>query len=357
MDKIKRYLECYIPTETCNLRCHYCYIAQLKKFNNKIVHFEQSVDTIRKALSVERLGGICLINLCAGGETLLSEEVVNVIKALLEEGHYLTVVTNGTMSKRFDEIAQFDSKLLKRLFFKFSFHYFELLRLNIMDKYFENIKKMKDAGCSFTVEITPSDELVPYIDDVKKICIQKLGALCHVTIARDDRTKNIDVLSKYSFEEYKKIWSVFDSNLFNYKTTIFSKKRNEFCYAGDWSVYINLVTGDMSQCYCERKIDNIYKNISKKLNFCAVGNRCKEAHCYNGHSFIALGDIPELEAPTLAELRNRKDNKGNEWLNKDMKEFMSQKLKDNNKEYSSYKKKIVMLKNNISKIKLLSKFR
>ncbi|MDD6795968.1 MAG: radical SAM protein [Clostridiaceae bacterium] len=355
MDKIKRYLECYIPTETCNLRCHYCYIALLERFNNKIAHFTNPPSVIRQALSVERLGGTCLINLCAGGETLLSEEVIELIEELLKEGHYLTVVTNGTLSKRFDQIAKFKPELLERLFFKFSFHYLELKRINMMDEYFKNIMKMKDAGCSFTVEVTPSDELIPHIDDLKKISMDKLGALPHITIARDDRTKRIDVLTKYSFEEYKKIWGQFDSNLFEYKTTIFYKKRKEFCYAGEWSTYIDLVTGRMTQCYCESEIDNIFKDINKPLKFTPVGNKCKQPHCYNGHSFLALGDIPQLNAPTLADLRNRKCSNGDEWLNSKMKNFMSQKLVENNIEYSACEKIGNRLENTIIKGRNLSR--
>ena len=350
MDKIKKYLECYIPTETCNLRCHYCYITQQRKFNNKIAKFNYTDEEIRKALSINRLGGTCLINLCAGGETLLSKDVISLIKALLQEGHYLTVVTNGTLTNRFNEICEFDSNLLERLFFKFSFHYLELLRIEKMDEFFSNIKKIKDAGCSFTVEITPNDELVPYIEDIKKVCIDKLGTLCHITIARDDRTKNIKVLTKYSFEEYKNIWGVFESDLFNYKTTIFYKKRKEFCYAGDWSAYINLVSGSMRQCYCGEELDNIYDNIDKPLNFRPIGYGCTEPHCYNGHSFLALGVIPELNAPKLSELRNRTNNNYESWLNSKMEAFMNQKLEDNNEQYSNKDKRINFINNKVSYI-------
>ena len=63
MSKIKRFIDCYIPTETCNLRCHYCYITQKRKFNAKIAEFNHDAKYIRKALSVERLGGICLLNM------------------------------------------------------------------------------------------------------------------------------------------------------------------------------------------------------------------------------------------------------------------------------------------------------
>lgn len=355
MDKLKRFIDCYIPTETCNLRCHYCYIALQEKFNNKIVHFTKTPEEIREALSIKRLGGICLFNFCAGGETLLAEEVIPVIRALLEEGHYLMVVTNGTLKKRFEQIKEFPSELLKRLFFKFSFHYLELKRLNCMDKYFENIRMMQNAGCSFTVEITPNDELIPYIDEIKQICMEQLGTLCHITIARDDRTQGIEVLSEKSWDEYKKIWGTFQSGLFDFKTTIFYKKRKEFCYAGEWSIYVNLVSGSMQQCYCGKVLDNIYEDINRPLHFEAIGNNCSFAHCYNGHAFLTLGDIPELDTVTYAEVRNRVNNEGKEWLQPEMKAFMSQKLSGENQEYIDVRKKKINRNYNLFKIKIATK--
>ena len=89
-NKIEKYIECYIETETCNLKCHYCYIALLEKFKNKIIEIEKTPEEIKKAFSIKRLG-TCLINICAGGETLLGESVLPTVRALLEEGH------NGTM--------------------------------------------------------------------------------------------------------------------------------------------------------------------------------------------------------------------------------------------------------------------
>lgn len=338
MDKIKRYIDCYIPTETCNLRCHYCYISQQKKFNKKLASFSHSPETIRKALSKERLGGTCLLNMCAGGETLLSSEILPVVKELLMEGHYVMIVTNGTITKRFEEIATWPKELLKHLFFKFSFHFLEMKRLNWMDRFFSNVQMMKEAGASFTVEITPSDELIPYIDEVKTISMEKMGALPHITIARDDRTNGIDVLSKLPFNEYIKVWGQFDSALFDFKTTIFYKKRKEFCYAGDWTGYLNLDSGSLRQCYCGKTIDNIYHNLDQPLHFEAMGCECSIAHCYNGHSWIALGDIPSITAPTYAEERNRVCTDGTEWLKPEMKSFMSGRLYEQNKEYSAVEK-------------------
>jgi len=57
MGGIKRYIETYIGTETCNFRCHYCYITQRCLFDNKFLELQHTPQLIRKALSQERLGG------------------------------------------------------------------------------------------------------------------------------------------------------------------------------------------------------------------------------------------------------------------------------------------------------------
>lgn len=336
---IRRFLDLHIPIETCNLRCHYCYVALLKKFGNKLLRFPFSPKTIRKALSKERLGGACLLNMCAGGETLLSEEVIELMRELLEEGHYLSVITNGTLTKRFEQIAKFPKELIDHIFFKFSYHYMEFVRLGWLDRFFSNVRLMRDSGASFTIELTPSDELMPYMEDLKQKCIEEVGAMPHVTIARDDRIKEIPVLSKYPLEKYVNIWKNFDSEMFNFKSEIFGRKRKEYCYAGDWVGWINLWTGDLRPCNCGPIIDNIFKNIDKPLNFYAIGKHCSLAHCYNGHVWLTFGAIPEMKSPTYAMLRNRICKDGSEWLNPTMKEVMSTKLKNTNEIYSPKQRK------------------
>lgn len=339
MDKIKRYIDCYIPVTTCTLRCPYCYITKHRLFEGPLPDFQYSPEYVRKALSKERLGGTCLINMCAGGETLLAPKVVDYARCLLEEGHYVMIVTNATVNKPFDEFARFPRELTKHLFFKFSYHYLELKKRNLMERFFGNIRKVRDAGCSFTLELTPSDDAIPYIDDIKAIAKQELGAINHVTIARDETDdRELPMLTSLSKEEYANVWGTFNSEIFDYKLTIFEMKRKEFCYAGDWSFYLNLLTGEMSQCYKSYKQQNIFQDITKPIKFRAIGHNCGEHHCYNGHSFLTLGDIPQLKAPTYASLRNRVCNDGTEWLQPEMKAFMSSKLMESNKEYSIWKK-------------------
>ena len=72
-----------------------------------------------------------------------------------------------------------------------------------------------------------------------------------------------------------------------------------------------------------------------------MGKHCRQPYCYNGHAFLTLGVVPELETPTYADIRNRVCEDGREWLSKEVKDAFSQKLAVNN-EYGMKRKRIVM---------------
>ena len=122
--------------------------------------------------------------------------------------------------------------------------------------------------------------------------------------------------------------------MFDFKKTIFSQKRKEFCYAGDWSFVLDLGTGVMKQCYESFKIQQIFDDPDKPIDFTPIGHYCTAPHCHNGHAFLTLGCIPEHKCITYAQLRNRVCADGSEWLKPNVKAFFSCKLKDNNREYS-----------------------
>lgn len=142
-------------------------------------------------------------------------------------------------------------------------------------------------------------------------------------------------MSKYSLEEYAEIWKDFDSALFRFKLSTWGKKRCEFCYAGAWSGLLNLGDGEMYACYGSRIHENVFKNIDKPLKFTAVGKHCAQPHCYNCHSFLTFGLIPEMgtDIPCYADMRDRVDRDGH-WLTPEMRETMSQKLYENNRLYT-----------------------
>jgi hypothetical protein len=338
MDKLKRFIDCLVPIDSCILRCSYCFIGQERNFSRRIAKLKHSSSFIRQALSVERLGGVCLINMCSEGETLLSSELIDVVEALLKEGHYVMIVTNGILTNRLRKYAELKKDLLKRLMIKFSFHYTQLKERNLLDRFFNNLALMRDAGCSTGLELVPHDELIPYIDEIKKVCLEKAGALCHATVARDITKKSIEHLSKYPLDEYKNIWKVFDSRMFDFKADIIYKKRKEFCYAGDWTALLNLDTGDLLQCYNGRSLGNIYSNINTPVNFSPVGCHCKMPHCFNGHVYLTLGTIPELDTPSFDTMRDRVESTYGAWLKPEMKSFMSQKFKDNNVQIGLWRK-------------------
>ncbi|MDR2602538.1 MAG: radical SAM protein [Spirochaetaceae bacterium] len=337
MDHIKRFFDCFIPVTTCNLRCHYCYITLNGQFENKLPEFKHSPQTIGKALSKERLGGLCHFNLCGAGETLLPPETTPIIRSILEQGHYVMVVTNGMVQKRFNEILQFPKEFLARLGFKFSFHFLELKRLNALDSWFNTIKNVRESGCSISVELTPTDECVPYINEIKALCVNNLGALCHITIARDSRKKDLPILTNMPLSQYKETWdgggggSGFDSEMFRFKLSTFGIKRKEFCYAGLWSGCINIGTGDLSQCYSSFYSQNIFDDVNKPIKFIPIGANCLKPHCFNSHAWLTLGLIPELKAPAYAQIRNRICGDGSAWLTPEMNAFLSGKLYDSNR--------------------------
>ncbi len=350
MDQISKFLTCYIPVHACNFRCQYCYLSHHVDedvYGGGIKPLAVNPSEFIKFFSVERLGGLAYFNLCAPGETMLHPELVELVYCITKSGHYADIVTNGTLSKKFDElIVKLDDSCRKHLFIKFSFHYLELLKKGKMRDFLDNVEKTRKSGISYSIEITPHDELVPYIDEIKQFSMEHFGALPHVTVARDEGTKTIALLTKYSREEYKKIWSVFDSELFNFKISLFNKKRNEFCYAGLWSLAVDLESGVYRQCYGGDVLGKIF-NVDKPIKFRAICE-CRQPHCFNGHAFLAGGgDIPELDGPIYAEERDRITLDGEHWFQEDIRMFFSSKLKNSNKQYSEKKKRFIRFKNKI----------
>ncbi|WP_338587258.1 radical SAM protein [Clostridium baratii] len=338
MDKIKKFIDCYVPIYNCNFKCSYCYLSTFEEKieSNKRDKIEIDPEDLRKALSKKRFGGTLMLNFCATGETLLCKELLPLIKSLLDEGHYCMIVTNGSITPKFIEMSKFSEEQKKRLFIKFSFHYLELKRLNLMDLFFNNVNLMHKSGISYTIEVTPSDDYIPYIDEIKKICVEKAGALPHITVCRIENG-NVPLMTKLDKHEFIDRWQEFNSELFNFKIKIFNEKRKEFCYAGAWSYTLDLKSGDLRQCYRGKKIQNIYEDFDEPIKEIPIGCNCVDAHCWNGHAFLAFGDIIELDAPTFEQERNRKTNNG-EWITENMKNFMSSKLYETNRILSDEEK-------------------
>lgn len=338
MEKIKRLVLGLIPNQQCNLKCKYCYISQLEAFG-KIEKMQYPPEHVARSLSKERLGGVSLINLTGNGETLIQREIVQLTKLLLQEGHFVEIVTNGIMTERITEILDQPPKQLSHLFFKLSFHYKELKRLGIMDKFFSNVRKIHEAGASFTLELMAYDDIENDIEDIKKICIENAGAVCQATIGRNER-KEGGLLSSHSKKEYFEIWKSLDSPMMKFKLQMLGVKRKEFCYAGAWSMFVNLYTGEAQACYWQPYNQNIFVDLDKPIRFDPVGHSCSQPFCINAHSHMTWGLIPELNAPTYDVMRNRLMKNGEEWLTFECKQFFQTKLQQSNKEFSALEKRL-----------------
>ncbi|MFI3236470.1 MAG: radical SAM protein [Lachnospiraceae bacterium] len=344
MDKINKLILLAVHSSVCNFRCSYCYLAQRDEYyQNQQPCYQYSPEHVAQALSKERLGGTSYINICADGETLLTKDITKYVYHLLKEGHYVEFITNMTITNVLEEMLSWNQNLLKRLLFKCSFHYLELKEKGLLEIFANNVQKAWHAGASANIEITPHDELIPFLDEVKGFSLIHFGALPHITIARRDDTEEIGYLTNLSIEEYDGIWSQFDSGFWEFKKEIFMKKRTEFCYAGEWSLSVDIATGETGQCYASRFRQNIFEDLNKPIEFRAIG-KCMLPHCYNGHSFLTVGCIKNFSDIRYGNIRNRIKSKGEEWLTKEALEFFNSKLEESNSAYSKLEENSILKK-------------
>ena len=325
---MRRFLECLIPITSCNLKCDYCYIIQEGRRKNEKANFEYSPEHIGKSLNVSRLGGVSLISITGSGETLIPKELPQITKEILKQGHFVNITTNGTLTKRFDEVLSCTEGFHNRLHFSFSFHYIELDKLGLIDVFFANIKKVKDAGCSILLQINLVDEYIPYWEEIKRLSLYHVGALPQVALTRDESNNTYKVMTSLPEKEYLKIGKEMKSPLFEFTYNNFMVKRKEYCYAGLWSGKLNLCTGELSACYGNGLIQNIFKNPLRAIKFEPIGKHCKFKYCINSSHFLSQGNIPEL-LPILSygELRNREEAN---WYSEEMKKFLYKYFEDFN---------------------------
>ena len=348
MDKIKRFLECLIPVTVCNLECEYCYVIQENRRKMQLSQLRYTPDHIVNALRKERLGGTCLISICGAGETLIQKEVVDIAAGLVQEGHYVNITTNGTLSNRFDDLITACGDSISRLHVSFSFHYLELKKKNLIDTFFSNIKKIRLAGASILLQLNLCDSYVPYIEEIQKLSISHLGAVPQVALTRYEAPGEFRIYTKGSDEAYKKNAQVFQSPLFDFTSKNFNVRRKEFCYAGEWSGVLNLETGILQKCYSEPGGTNIFEDPDSPILFSPVGRHCKSTYCVNSSHFMSLGVIPSIATPSYSQLRNRADAG---WQTPEMESFLNSRLYESNRQYTCAEIQKIEFKNRIFQIR------
>lgn len=325
---MRRFIECLIPVTACNLKCSYCYVVQEGRRKNEKAVFKYGADVIGKALSVERLGGVSLISITGSGETLIPRELPDVVAAILRQGHFVNITTNGTLKQPMEKLLVATEGMHERLHFSFSLHYCELRDKGLLESFWENVLSAKNSGCSILVQINLSDEYWDCWDDVKQMCLERVGAYPQVALTRDESNNTYKIMTVYTDEEYIAKAREMNSPLFECTLNNFMVKRTEYCYAGLWSAKLDLCSGEMSACYGHGRKQNIFADVTKPIVFEPVGKHCPFKYCFNSSHFISQGIIPELMPQTsYGDLRNRVEAG---WQTDEMRAFLSKQFEDTN---------------------------
>lgn len=340
MDKIVKFVECLIPIASCNLKCSYCYVVQENRRNNLVDKMTVTPNIVGKAFAKERWGGTMLVNLCGYGETLAQGEIVDIIREILAQGHYVNITNNGTMSVKIDQLTELPKDYRERLCFAFSLHYVELKKKDLLDVFTENVKKVKSAGCSFLIQLNLCDEYIEIEKEIKDYCIQNFGALPQIALTRREGAE-YSLFTNRTEDEYINQGRTYKSPLWDFTCRNFNVIRKEFCYAGKWSYKIDIATGILRSCYFSSPFFNIYKDLNKKIPTLTVGNNCRNPYCVNSSHFMSLGVIPSIDCEYYGDLRNRKEGG---WYIEKYLQFVNQKLSENNQEYAEVEKVLVNCK-------------
>lgn len=319
-NKIKHF-SCEMGGCVCNIACSYCYVDFLDPKIKYNVEFYHSVAFIVKALSRKRLGGKAYFNMCGEGETLLKPGFIALVRGLLEEGHYVGIITNGTITKKLEELLCFPKELLERLLIQFSCHYLELKRQSKVEVYFNNVNLVRNSGISVCTTIPGADEYIPYKDEIKQICLEKTGFLPVVSSIRKEAKAGeaFPLGSKLQWEEYCALWEDFKSRSIEMRKGTFGRFE-QICYAGMSSGWINFETGELRSCCPGKYMDNIYDDITKKISFYESPHFCEEGYCSNNGLFLSGRKNGEIKLPTWYEMFSCTDVHGNSTFNSQIRE-------------------------------------
>ena len=85
---VNTFIECLLPITACNIKCHYCYVAQRDNRKMRQARLKYPPDIIAKALRKDRVGGTAYISICGAGETMMQKKLPDIVNLLLQEGLY-----------------------------------------------------------------------------------------------------------------------------------------------------------------------------------------------------------------------------------------------------------------------------
>ena len=306
LHRAEKFVECLVPISHCNLHCEYCYVIQGGRRDSARPKFRRTPQEIGRAFNPARWHAEKLfVSFCGAGETFLCKELPDIVAYTLLQGNFVNVTNNGTITPAIEKLINLPDDLSSRLVFAFSFHYKELKKRNLLNVFVDNVKKVAASKASFTVQLNLYDGYLDCLDEIKDFSLKNFGALPQLALTRDQR-QGMEIYSTADFETYKKYGAKFESPMFDFSCENFLVNRaKNFCHAGENSWRLDLATGELKRCYFEPPYFNAYDDLAQEIPLKPVGRHCGSNYCVNAIHFLALGNIPEIDCPSYAALRDR----------------------------------------------------
>ena len=230
-------------TKRCNLDCEYCF-GKITDASIKVhsIEIEKLISTLDKTGKIFRIS-------FTGGEPTLIPNFVEACKAITEK-HYISFNSN-LISKSIKQFAE-EINPKRVLHVHASFHYDELVKNNLLERFNENYNLLKRNGFNIFAEAVAYPKLKNKLDSIKEFA----------------KSNSIDLTfapfyGNYKEQTYPESYSAEDLELFvisQNEISCFTQK-GELCNAGN-NVAVVFSNGNVYPCHqIKTRIGNIYEGI------------------------------------------------------------------------------------------------
>lgn len=244
-------------TSVCNLNCDYCFNPS-SKFNLK--PFQIDIDNLIKTLN--DTGQIFRIGF-TGGEPFLVPNFIDASKKISNK-HYISINTNLTVNRIEEFSLEVDPNRI--LFIHASFHYEELKKRNLLDRFVANFHILKNHSFNIYAESVAHPELELSKDDIDKFCK-----------GNDIELKYGPFIGEWNGKQYPESYSneqILKFNLIKEELNKF-KQYGNYCNAG-YNAAVVYPKGNIKSCF---NLNENLGNIYGKINFNKFTKTCPSKKC------------------------------------------------------------------------------
>lgn len=244
-------------TKRCSLDCEYCF-GRITDASIRV----HSIKINKLLTTLDKTGKIFRISF-TGGEPTLVPNFIDACKAITKK-HYISFNSNLIAPNIKDFADEINSSRV--LHIHASFHYDELLKRDLVQRFIKNYNYLKERGFNIYAEAVAYPTLKIHLDKVKKIA----------------EVNSIDLsfapfYGKYNDTIYPESYTVSELELFKIsksEISCFAQKEN-LCNAGNTAAVV-FSNGNVYPCHqIKTKIGNIYEGI----NFNSEVIKCPAKKC------------------------------------------------------------------------------